>query len=91
MLTGKLPFKGGYEQAVIYSILHEEPQPLVKRCDNFPTSLQKIVDKALIKEAEGRYSRIEEVIEDLNLVPGVINNGKITLISDKERKFYECS
>ena len=25
MLTGKLPFKGDYEQAVIYSILNEEP------------------------------------------------------------------
>ncbi len=28
MLTGKLPFRGEYEQAVIYSILNEAPQPM---------------------------------------------------------------
>ncbi len=28
MLTGELPFKGDYEQAVIYSILNEEPEPV---------------------------------------------------------------
>ena len=28
MLTGKLPFAGDYVQAVMYSILHEEPEPI---------------------------------------------------------------
>ncbi|MCK5222912.1 MAG: protein kinase, partial [Candidatus Aminicenantes bacterium] len=27
MLTGQLPFRGHYEQAVIFSILNEEPEP----------------------------------------------------------------
>jgi hypothetical protein len=27
MITGELPFKGEYEQAVIYSIMNEEPEP----------------------------------------------------------------
>jgi serine/threonine protein kinase len=30
MLTGKLPFRGEYEQAIIYSIVNEEPEPLSK-------------------------------------------------------------
>ena len=28
MMTGERPFKGDYDQAVIYSIMNEEPQPL---------------------------------------------------------------
>ena len=28
MATGQLPFKGRYEQAVVYSILNEEPEPI---------------------------------------------------------------
>ena len=30
MLTGELPFKGDYDQAIIYSILNEEPQAVEK-------------------------------------------------------------
>lgn len=28
MVTGQQPFKGEYEQAVMYSIMHEEPEPM---------------------------------------------------------------
>lgn len=36
MLTGKMPFRGDYEQAVIYSILNEEPQPIEELRNNVP-------------------------------------------------------
>jgi len=29
-VTGQQPFKGDYEQAVVYSILHEDPEPIKK-------------------------------------------------------------
>ena len=28
MLTGKMPFRGEYDQAVLYSILNEDPEPV---------------------------------------------------------------
>jgi hypothetical protein len=31
MITGQLPFKGVYEQAVVYSILNEDPEPIKGR------------------------------------------------------------
>jgi TolB-like protein/Tfp pilus assembly protein PilF len=63
MLTGELPFKGEYDQAIIYSILHEEPQ--VAQTNISQSSLQNVLIKALNKDREERYSHISEMIEDL--------------------------
>jgi TolB-like protein/Tfp pilus assembly protein PilF len=65
MLTGELPFKGEIDQAVIYSILNEAPDPF-----NITISqqLQRIIYKALEKNLENRYKTMEEVINDLETV-----------------------
>ncbi|MFQ5641603.1 MAG: serine/threonine-protein kinase, partial [bacterium] len=65
MLTGELPFKGDYEQAVIYSILNEEPEPLVQLCPDAPQALRQIVEKALQKELEERYATASDLLHDL--------------------------
>jgi len=62
MLTGELPFKGDYEQAVIYSILNEEPKPI----ENAPPNLQPIIRKTLQKNSDNRYQNLNTLIEDLN-------------------------
>ncbi|MCG8606763.1 serine/threonine protein kinase, partial [bacterium] len=43
MLTGQLPFPGDYEQAVIYSILNEDPE----FSDKMPSTLRQIVQRTL--------------------------------------------
>ena len=48
MLTGELPFKGEIDQAVIYSILNEAPEPLKI---TIPQKLQKIVYRSLEKNS----------------------------------------
>lgn len=66
MLTGKLPFKGVYENAIIYSILNEEPDfslVAVKSCKN---EIKKILRHCLAKEKEKRYSGMAELISSLN-------------------------
>ncbi|MCH8943085.1 MAG: protein kinase [Bacteroidetes bacterium] len=63
MLTNELPFKGEYDQAIIYSILNEEPQT-IKNNDIQP-SILKVVKKALEKKCEKRYGQITELIEEL--------------------------
>lgn len=64
MLTGKLPFRGDYEQAVIYSILNEEPKSVSTLCSS-PPALSAIVHKTLAKNSHKRYQNMEEVISDL--------------------------
>jgi TolB-like protein/Tfp pilus assembly protein PilF len=66
MLTGQLPFKGDYEQAVIYSILNEQPEPLADTRRDVPEFLHRIVLKLLSKEAETRYHTTADLVSDLN-------------------------
>ncbi|KAA3613989.1 MAG: hypothetical protein DWQ05_17100 [Calditrichaeota bacterium] len=65
ILTGQLPFRGDYEQAVIYSILNEEAQPISELRDDVPENLQLIVTKSLAKDAEDRYQNTDELLDDL--------------------------
>ncbi len=46
MITGNMPFKGDYDQAIIYSILNEEPE----LSDNISPELTYIINKAIAKE-----------------------------------------
>ncbi|RMG67449.1 MAG: hypothetical protein D6715_04730 [Calditrichaeota bacterium] len=65
MITGQLPFQGDYEQAVIYAILNEDPQPLTALRSGIPLELDAIVAKALAKEAQLRYQHVDELPADL--------------------------
>ena len=79
MLSGQHPFKGDYEQAVIYSILSEEPEPL----SNLPAELEQIVQKALQKERDERYQSAEELLSDLQAFQ---EGGKPTASTTKRAK-----
>jgi serine/threonine-protein kinase len=68
MLTGRLPFKGEFEQAMIYSILNEEPLSLGACLPGAPKELQSVLVKALAKEPEGRYGEVREMLADLAAV-----------------------
>ena len=65
MITGQLPFKGDYEAAVSYAIMHEEPEPLTALRTGVPISLDGIIAKALAKEADTRYQHVDELPVDL--------------------------
>jgi serine/threonine protein kinase/tetratricopeptide (TPR) repeat protein len=68
MLTGLQPFQGDYEQAVVYSIMNEEPKPLTGLRTGVPLQLEQIVNKALAKEPNERYQHLDELIVDLKHV-----------------------
>jgi len=63
MLTGKLPFGGDYEQAVMYAIMNEEPEVP----SEIPANLKSILGKALKKDAAKRYQHVDELLSDLQL------------------------
>jgi serine/threonine protein kinase/tetratricopeptide (TPR) repeat protein len=68
MLTGLTPFQGDYEQAVVYSIMNEEPKPLTGLRVGIPLELDRIVSKALAKDPNERYQHLDELIVDLKHV-----------------------
>jgi TolB-like protein/Flp pilus assembly protein TadD len=65
MLTGRLPFKGEYEQAMLYAIMNEAALPLAPIRADMPKDLQSVFDKALAKRPESRYQHIGEMLADL--------------------------
>jgi len=71
MLTGGLPFKGDYEQAVIYSILNEEID-----FTNLPEEVIPIFEKVLAKSPDDRFQDISELIDELE------NNSNSTTLAD---------
>ncbi|MCX7735079.1 MAG: protein kinase [Candidatus Kapabacteria bacterium] len=65
-LTGEVPFKGDYEEAIIYSIINEEPIKPSFINPNVPEYLDNIVLKCLEKNPDNRYHTCEDVIKDLD-------------------------
>jgi serine/threonine protein kinase/Tfp pilus assembly protein PilF len=65
MVTGQYPFKGEYEQAMMYSILNEEPEPVKSLRDDVPPKLMEIISKALAKQSDKRYQHMLDMLMDL--------------------------
>jgi len=72
MLSGQLPFKGDREASILYSVVHEEPKPLKEIKRGLPLELQQIVNRALRKKPESRYSSAAEIIKDLKKYQDVL-------------------
>ncbi len=68
MLTGQQPFKGDYEQAVIYSIMNEEAELLTGLRSGVPMELERLVKKTLAKNPDKRYQRVDELLVDFNSI-----------------------
>ncbi len=68
MVTGRLPFGGEYEQALIHGILNEPPRPL-DGDKGFPPELAATIEKALAKDPAKRYATAEAMDEDLSYIP----------------------
>lgn len=50
-LTGNPPFRGHYEQAIVYSILNEEPEPL----ETGSPEVEAVIGRCLAKDPAERY------------------------------------
>lgn len=70
MLSGKKPFSGAYELAVLYAVMHVEPEPLP---DHIPQHVRQVVERCLAKDRNERYDRAADAAEPLveTAVPGV--------------------
>jgi hypothetical protein len=65
LIAHRLPFEGGTWEAITYTRLHCEPEPLARYRPGISTGLQRIVDKVLEKRPENRYQNMESLLADL--------------------------
>jgi tetratricopeptide (TPR) repeat protein len=62
MLAGQLPFRADYEQALVYKILCESPDPILSRRPDAPGELVTIAQRCLEKDPALRPQSMEEVL-----------------------------
>ena len=65
MATGRLPFEGEHEAAILYSIVNEAPIPTTTLNPNIDEELQRIIHKALEKDVKDRYQHADDLLADL--------------------------
>ena len=79
MITRKIPFSGEYDQAIIYSILNDEPKPIKDLRSDVPKELVDIVLKAMAKNPDVRYQSVDELQNEMiNFMESQRNSGKTT-------------
>ncbi len=67
-ITGRPPFRGEYTEAIIYSILNEDPEPVTGLRTGVPMELERIVEKALEKQCHDRYQHADDLVVDLQRI-----------------------
>jgi serine/threonine protein kinase/Tol biopolymer transport system component len=70
MLAGRRPFRGEREQAVVYSILNERPQPLRELRPEAPRELARLTERLMAKDPADRYASIDEPLAELRAFAG---------------------
>jgi serine/threonine-protein kinase len=94
MISGRLPFRGEYESAMMYSILNEEPEPLTSLRSNVPMDLERVVAKMLAKNPAARYQHVDELPVDLKTIDlsatgaSRISMAKVTRQTEKQTAFW---
>ena len=80
MVCGQRPFRGEYDQALLYEIVHEEPQPLTGLRTGVPVELEFMIGKCLAKDAEQRYQNTADMIVDLGNLAEKLKSGPSAIL-----------
>ena len=78
LLTGQLPFAGQHEQAIVYSILNDQPTRIDVSDRRLAASLNAILQRALSKQPARRYANAQEMAVDLRAARGRADSGSVT-------------
>jgi tetratricopeptide (TPR) repeat protein len=70
MLTGELPFKGGYPEAILYSVRNEDPAPPRTLKPGLPEAVERVVLRALEKNPANRYQTARDLARELRGLRG---------------------
>ena len=80
--------KGDYDQAMMYSILNEEPEPITGLRTGIPLELERVVNKTLAKNPSERYQHVDEIPVDLKNIDqtsSVVSSTSFKIKSEKQK------
>ncbi|MBN2415030.1 protein kinase [bacterium] len=86
IICGRRPFRGDYDQVVLYSILHENPDPIGRINSDCPLVLKEFVEGCLKKDPEKRIAGLDAWSTRLwksarllpspeQIAPGIVRHG----------------
>jgi serine/threonine protein kinase/tetratricopeptide (TPR) repeat protein len=104
MLSGRPPFEGDQDAALIYQIVNRDPPSLRGGDSEVPRSVARIVERAMEKKPANRYSSMKEMLEELERVRKDVEAGiassatdepavavlPFTNLSDEKNQDYFC-
>jgi Tol biopolymer transport system component len=79
MVTGRLPFEGEREQAVLYAISNEEPESVTALRAGLPMELEWIIGKCLAKNPAERYQHADDLRVDLEALRKKLESGRTSV------------
>ena len=80
LISGQLPFLGEHDQAVIYSILNDEPLPVTSLRSGVPLEFERIIHKCLEKDSDFRYQNTIDLQADLKRMKRDLEKEKVTSV-----------
>jgi serine/threonine protein kinase/tetratricopeptide (TPR) repeat protein len=87
MITGQLPFRGDYDQAIIYQAINAEPESAQTLRPDTPAELPSIIAKAMQKDPQKRYQSADEMKADLGQLQDRSGSTLPTGLGLKRQKF----
>ena len=88
LVAGQLPFEGK-DIVLMQQILHSPHPPLSSKVQGYPPALDQIIDRALAKIPDDRYSTAEEMAADLNTVNAELKVEQVQKMLPEARRLIE--
>src|SRR5688572_29092042 len=94
MVTGRLPFEGEREPAVVHSIIHEPHEPITALRAGVPLELDRLVGKGLAKNPAQRYQHVDDMLVDLRALRSNLSATRATgsgVAAGRRRRVWAAS
>jgi serine/threonine-protein kinase len=101
MATGRLPFRGEYEQMLSYSIGNEQHTAVSALRSDVPLLLEKLIDHCLEKNPSSRFQSVDEIMDELHRIEDELTHPRkketeksiavlpfADISTDKENKYF---
>jgi TolB-like protein len=82
MITGRLPYQGDHDSAVLYQIVNEFPPPMSESRSDIPITVRQVTQKAMDKKPDKRYQHVADMLADLKSGLKELKTGIAATISE---------